>query len=309
MKNLETLLVGTDLSDRGRIGLEAAVTLANELNLSRIHVLHVVDLPLRSAVLGLPYALPTAVVDTLSKSLIEDAEKRLAQHQFPECRAEITRTAAYGIPAEQITKAAEEVGADLILVTSRGLGGVSRFVLGSLANSLIRTAHCPVLVIREGEKLGPFSSVLAAVDLSPVSASVLRLARAMAAACQGEVRVVSCFEHPLLLGATSTGHPHEVVEELGSRHREALEELVASGPWAEVPTQIEVVEKSPPAQVLVDVANMLTPDLVVVGTSGRNAWRRMLLGSTASRVLNEVPCPVLVVPYDFEAGSHDAPAA
>lgn len=307
MKKLQTLLVGTDLSDRGRIGVEAAVKLADQLGFSRIHVLHVVDLPLRSSVLGLPYALPTAVVDTLAKSLIEDAEKRLSQLELPACQAQMTRAAAFGIPAEQLTKTAQEIGADLILVTSRGLGGVTRFVLGSLANSLIRTAHCPVMVIREGEKVGPFQNVLAGLDLSPVSTSVLGVAREVAAAAGGEVRVVSCFEHPLLLSSMPAG-PAEVVEELGERHREALNALVASGPWADVPTQVEVIEKSPPGQVLVDLAAMLQPDLVVVGTSGRNAWRRMLVGSTASRLLSEAPCPVLVVPYDSEGAAHDAPA-
>lgn len=307
MKKLRSLLVGTDLSERGRIGVEAAVKLADQLGFERVHVLHVVDLPLRSAVLGLPYALPTAVVDTLSKSLIEDAEKRLAQLELPACRAEMTRAAVFGIPAEQLTRTAQEIGADLILVTSRGLGGVSRFVLGSLANALIRTAHCPVMVIREGERIGPFQNVMAGVDLSPVSSSVLELARELAAASGGSVRAVSCFEHPLLLASMPAG-PSEVVEELGARHREALDQLVAAGPWADVPTQVEIVEKSPPGQVLVDLASMLQPDLIVVGTSGRNAWRRMLVGSTASRVLNEAACPVLVVPYDFAAAPHDAPA-
>jgi nucleotide-binding universal stress UspA family protein len=48
----------------------------------------------------------------------------------------------------EIVALAEELGADLIVMGSRGLGGVRRALMGSVSNSVVRHAHCPVLVVR-----------------------------------------------------------------------------------------------------------------------------------------------------------------
>ena len=53
--------------------------------------------------------------------------------------------------AEQIVSLAEEIEAGLIVVGSRGLGGIRRALMGSVSDSVVRHAHCPVLVVRRGE--------------------------------------------------------------------------------------------------------------------------------------------------------------
>jgi nucleotide-binding universal stress UspA family protein len=49
---------------------------------------------------------------------------------------------------ENIVGLAEELGADLIVIGSRGLGGMKRLLMGSVSESVVRHAHCPVLVVR-----------------------------------------------------------------------------------------------------------------------------------------------------------------
>lgn len=53
-----------------------------------------------------------------------------------------------GRPADQIIRVGEEIEADLIVLGSRGRGGVRRALMGSVADAVVRHAHCPVLVVR-----------------------------------------------------------------------------------------------------------------------------------------------------------------
>jgi nucleotide-binding universal stress UspA family protein len=57
----------------------------------------------------------------------------------------------FGIPETTIIDLAEELGAGLIVMGSRGLGGVRRALLGSISDSVVRHAHCPVMVVRQEE--------------------------------------------------------------------------------------------------------------------------------------------------------------
>ena len=56
-----------------------------------------------------------------------------------------------GKPEAEITAVAEEIGAGLIVVGSRGLGGIRRALLGSVSDAVVRHAHCPVMVVRKEE--------------------------------------------------------------------------------------------------------------------------------------------------------------
>ena len=56
-----------------------------------------------------------------------------------------------GRPEAEITALAEEIGAGLIVVGSRDLGGIRRSLLGSVSDSVVRHAHCPVFVVRKEE--------------------------------------------------------------------------------------------------------------------------------------------------------------
>ena len=56
-----------------------------------------------------------------------------------------------GRPDAEIIDEAEQIGAGLIVVGNRGLGRIRRALMGSVSDSVVRHAHCPVLVVRRGE--------------------------------------------------------------------------------------------------------------------------------------------------------------
>lgn len=85
---------------------------------------------------------------------VEDDEKYKAQEYLKKEAAELEKSGftvhtviLEGIPAEQIIKYAQDNGVDLILMTTHGRSGISRFALGSVTDKVIQTASVPVLVI------------------------------------------------------------------------------------------------------------------------------------------------------------------
>jgi nucleotide-binding universal stress UspA family protein len=286
---LRNIVIGIDFSKASIEGLAAASRIAEEYESKRLHLVHVVSLP--GGVLPMPKDL-------------EEAARSRAQERLDELEVApglwVTREVRVGIPARQLVAAAEHIGADLVMVAGQG-HGVLAGILGSVASSLIRISHCPVLILR-GEQLRRFDDVVAAIDLSAISRNVLDCAFRVAARQQGRVMVLSLYEHPLLKAQPDGILPRAVttedIEVQGAQQRKEVVDLIAKVPSHGVDVQVEVMSKAPAANVIVDVARMTEADLIVLGTSGQGAWHRMILGSTANHVLNRAPCPVMVVPHE-----------
>jgi nucleotide-binding universal stress UspA family protein len=248
-----------------------------------------------------PYALPDVHLGRALEDSLEDARARLEALEVDAGGVPVIREARLGLSARELVQAAREHGATLMVISSHGHGPVKRALLGSVAQDVIRGAPCPVLVVGEGRPGDrSFEHVLAAVDLSPVSRRVLTRAVAMLGG-RGRLRVLSLFEHPLMVQDTGALLPRyfsaEDLARLGDAHRARVEALVAEVPHPGVEVQVEVMSKAPPPQVILEAAELLAPDLLVCGTSGHGAWHRMILGATATRVIAEARCPVLVVPH------------
>jgi nucleotide-binding universal stress UspA family protein len=89
----------------------------------------------------------------------------------------------------------------------------------------------------------------------------------------------------------------EEIDAAGQRLREKVLGLVDSIPHPGISVEVDTFSLAPASQAILDISYLLEPDLICVGTSGHSAWHRMVLGSTATRVLHEARFPVLVVPH------------
>ena len=133
------IVVPVDFSEASQHALRVAQELGGVE--SKLHVLHVLP-PLE--------AISPAVVwgdltdDNRMESVREFAQGFLDEQNATGAALEIR----IGSPGHETTQFADEVNADLIVVSSHGYHGMKRFVLGSVAESIIRHAHCPVLVLR-----------------------------------------------------------------------------------------------------------------------------------------------------------------
>ena len=140
-----TILVPIDLEDSAAQVLDYAVALAAKLD-AKLHVLHVVPWPLLGA--EVPIALSETAMDDIMKHKQKAFGELVAAHtnKLPLGSAMLKK----GDARTAILAVAEEVGPDLIVMGTHGRRGVARFVLGSVAETVARTAPCPVLLVRSG---------------------------------------------------------------------------------------------------------------------------------------------------------------
>jgi nucleotide-binding universal stress UspA family protein len=140
----KNILVPTDLSDNAEEALDYACELAQKLD-ATVHVLHVIGVPS----LGVP-ELGVAVTSSVVDSLIQDAQAavdKLCDARRGRVRLGETMLRT-GDARDTILQAAKEVEAELIVMGTHGRRGVSRALLGSITEAVIRTAPCPVLAVR-----------------------------------------------------------------------------------------------------------------------------------------------------------------
>ncbi|MEO2019981.1 MAG: universal stress protein [Fuerstiella sp.] len=136
----EAIVVPVDFSGMSVTAISSALELAHDRN--QIHVLHVVPVLDQIAPDIERLAIPTDA--DRQNSVREHFAEFLTQHGFPGLR-QVVRD---GQPGSQIAEYAKEISAGLILISSHGYGGVKRLLLGSVAETVVRWAECPVLVIR-----------------------------------------------------------------------------------------------------------------------------------------------------------------
>ena len=138
------ILVPTDFSEPADQALAYAVELATRLD-ATIHLVHAITVPVMGiAEIGLAYA--SSVIDHSTKASLKALDALVERYRgrapFGPPRLEV------GDARDAIDRVAEDIHADLIVIGTHGRRGVSRALLGSIAESVVRTAPCPVLTVR-----------------------------------------------------------------------------------------------------------------------------------------------------------------
>jgi len=148
------ILLATDGSEDAAFAARTAVNLANKTG-SELHVVYVEEVPRRLS------TSESTSLEELIDPEFEEKMRQLAQaaasqlleeqvHKIQEAGGEIAQAhPKFGRPYAEIVHLAEELDAGIVVVGSRGEGGVRRALLGSVADSVVRHAHCPVLVVRK----------------------------------------------------------------------------------------------------------------------------------------------------------------
>jgi nucleotide-binding universal stress UspA family protein len=143
MKDVRNIVVATDFSDLANHALDEAIDLAEKLG-SKITLVHSYEIP----VYGFPDGILVAsanVTSEIQTGSQRQLDKAIEAHKGR--KVSMTGVLRMGAPWDEINSVASETGASLIVVGTHGRRGLSRALLGSTAERLIRTASLPVLVV------------------------------------------------------------------------------------------------------------------------------------------------------------------
>ncbi len=290
------ILLATDGSKDAELAAKAAVDLSKRTG-AELHVVH--------AWRPLPhYAYPSLVPEGYQPPYEEGACKILEAQVGRIEEAGISVAEAHlvtGRPADAILDLGDQIGAGLIVVGSRGLGPVKRLLVGSVSESIVHHAKCPVLVVRSGAGSWPPVRVVIGEDLSEDAHSAAKLGITLAKLMEAETLLVHTYEgmppHPETLPQAD----RELYEAMVDKHlrqvESALEERAAELEQAyDVRPQVRIVPGES-AQVLAEIAEEGDgPSLLVVGSRGLGTSERIVIGSVSSKVLRAAGGPVLVCP-------------
>ena len=127
--------------------VDYSVKMAEKLAVS-IHFIHVVTSPGGDAMIGAPFA------GEYEGKMLSDAQERMANllkdnsERCPDCTGEVV----LGEPVDKIIEIAQEKRANLIIISTHGAKGLEKILLGSVAERVLKQAHCPVLIMNPYKK-------------------------------------------------------------------------------------------------------------------------------------------------------------
>jgi nucleotide-binding universal stress UspA family protein len=219
-----------------------------------------------------------------------------------------THTILKGDAADMISSRADEIGADLIVMTSHGRTGLSRAWLGSVADRVLRRSGVPVLLLRPDEgrsrvdaRREPFKHLLLAIDGSPESVTIIPPAVQLAQLTGARVTLLRVVRPiPLIVpeyGIPVTAPPivpdEAVMQQVVEEARAHLVALAARSSENGVSVDAQIVVNDHVARAILDFAAAQGVDAIAMTTRGRGA-SRVLVGSTADKVLRATNVPLLV---------------
>jgi nucleotide-binding universal stress UspA family protein len=164
MLHIDTILHPTDLSEPAGHALQLAHSLARDHG-ARLVLLNVVMPPMPVT----EVYVPTGELD----GLMDSQRRHIAELAHSILDVPVETHVVQGVAASAIVTVAEKCQADLIVMGTHGRSGLSRMVLGSVAESVMRQAHCPVMTVKPGKtERVPVDEGFAAQRAQPAYASV-----------------------------------------------------------------------------------------------------------------------------------------
>src|SRR5829696_3712199 len=292
------LLLATDGSESSALAALAALELSKRLG-SEVHIIYVArEHPYLHAYHDLRH-------QEEEERFNSEDERMLGESVEYVRKAGGAVTESYlrvGEAAKEIVELAEELGAGLVVLGSNGRGRISRALMGSVSTSVLRHAHCSVLIARgydpSSEHARPPGKILVAIDGSEEASAAARVAGEIAKATGSEAHLVYAMQEERY-------RPH-LGPEMWEGWQEGFEHAKRSArSWVEGQAErmrserVKTVKShlllGRPDAATVWLAEEIGAGLVVLGSRGLGGMKRILTGSVSDSVARHAHCPVMVV--------------
>ena len=200
-----------------------------------------------------------------------------------------------GNPAPTIVEYAERYDQDLVVMPTHGREGVSRYLIGSVSEKVVRLSSVPVLTVRmqPDETLAfPYENILVPTDGSSAATHAAEHTLSLAASLDATVHVLSVVDDTTLgpdVRSTVSGKESEEAA------TDAVESVISAAESHGVTNTVRHIEHGTPAEVILDSIESNDIHVVGMGTTGRRGTDRILLGSVAEKTVRSAPVPVVTV--------------
>ena len=274
--SVKRILYATDFSRQAGAALPYALSMARKSG-GKVTAVHVVSPG------PLPPDFPAHAWQAIVAQGVREAQVSMEQLE-PQCKdvAHQTRVCRGDVLTE-LSAIVRDESIDLIVLGTHGRTGISKAVLGSVAEKIFRHAPCPVLTVGpnvagEPDSVVDLHTILFPTDFSPASQAALPYAVSLAR------------EHQSRLYLLHVIPPDADTDEVSLKGR--LRSLVLSEAGLACEPKV-FVQAGAPAQVILDLSEELAVDLIVLGPKRRSGLPGTM--ATAYRVATQAICPVLTV--------------
>ena len=281
MITLNHVLVPHDFGDTSKTAMDYAIALARMFN-AVLDVLHVRD----RADTVIPAQFPRELYEELQTTV---RERLLRITALDETKPALDFHLRTGTAHAEILRFAKERRTDLIVMGTHGRRGVVHAVMGSVAETVVRTAPCPVLTVRKPPREYVTPNIVVPTDFGVASDTALSYGRTLAHTFGGRLHLLHVMENYFMRPIVADPHALEAAarRQLGERLTPSDRDTLGAIATLEVSDH--------PAAAIVEYANASYIDFIVMGTHGRQSTERLLTGSVAEHVVRTASCPVLTV--------------
>ncbi len=292
MADYKKLLIPIDFSEHSELAAKQGLSLA-AIYKGTVYFLHVGDDAERSA---------------------QRLSKFLAHKIGYEMPVPVKKLVAQGAPATVILSAARKIGADAIIMGSRGVSGLRHLMQGSVSEKVLRQAHCPVLIIKKPKAVssdsyvmpqirdisGTFQvdKILVPLDFSPASKQAFYQALSFASHYNSTIYTLTVFEKKTKESSGNDDEEHTVVTLRGEKIKlwDAFPRLLNESGYDTSRLRIKrMLLPGDPFAKIESIVEKKEVDLVIMGTNGRTGFEHFLLGSVAEKVLRSLHCSVMTI--------------
>jgi nucleotide-binding universal stress UspA family protein len=299
----ERILCAVDLSECSHVALWQALLFAKTLE-AKLDVLHAYYVPdnIRPNLQVWQASDSRAIWQIAEQHARSELDGFLARHGA-DIRRRVDLHVIHKDPTSAILDFAAEHGSTLIVMGTHGRSGPSRWVMGSVAERVVRLAPCAVLTV--GEPAGQtrvvnLGRILVAVDFSDCSRLALQRAGELASAFAARLYVVHAWHVPVFVSPDAmVGESPRQLQTLARLAEQEAQDNLSSFVDAARKDGIRIdaarLLQGEPAHAIVLEAEQADYDMIALGTHGRAGVKHLVLGSVAEKVVRRASRPVMTV--------------